>query len=76
MPVRKVKGGYRWGKSGKIYKTKKEAEKQGRAIYASGYGKKKKKTQKKEQVKNQKVLEEDYILTRILKIPLELSLLL
>ena len=37
MPVRKVKGGYRWGKSGKIYKTKKEAEKQGRAIYASGY---------------------------------------
>jgi len=37
MPVRKVKGGYRWGKPGKIYKTKKEAEKQARAIYASGY---------------------------------------
>ena len=47
MPVRKVKGGYRWGKSGKIYKTKKEAEKQGRAIYASGYGKKKKKKRSK-----------------------------
>jgi|TARA_R100001463_G_scaffold22718_4_gene54457 hypothetical protein len=40
MPVTKVKGGYRWGKSGKIYKTKKEAERQGRAIYASGYNKK------------------------------------
>ena len=37
MPVRKVKGGYRWGSSGKIYKTKKEAERQGRAIRASGY---------------------------------------
>lgn len=35
----KVKGGYRWGKTGKIYKTKKEAEKQGKAIYASGYKK-------------------------------------
>lgn len=39
MPVMKVKGGYRWGKMGKIYKTKKEAEKQGKAIYASGYKK-------------------------------------
>ena len=47
MPVRKVKGGYRWGKSGKVYKTKKAAERQGRAIYASGYGKKKKKRSKK-----------------------------
>ena len=42
MPVRKVKGGYRWANSGKIYKRKADAEKQGRAIYASGYGKKKK----------------------------------
>jgi hypothetical protein len=40
MPVMKVKGGYRWGKTGKVYKTKAEAEKQGRAIYASGYKKK------------------------------------
>jgi hypothetical protein len=40
MPARKVKGGYKWGKSGKLYRTKKEAEKQGRAIYASGYKKK------------------------------------
>ena len=37
MPVYKVKNGYRWGKSVKIYKTRKEAEKQGRAVYASGY---------------------------------------
>ena len=44
MPVKKVKGGYKWGSSGKTYKTKAEAEKQGRAIYASGYkGKGKKK---------------------------------
>ena len=27
--------GYRWGNSGKIYKTKAEAEKQGRAIQAN-----------------------------------------
>ena len=36
----KVKGGYRWGKSGKVYKTRAQAERQGRAIRASGYGKK------------------------------------
>jgi hypothetical protein len=42
MPVRKVKGGYRWGKTGKVYKRRSDAERQGRAIYASGYGKKKK----------------------------------
>jgi hypothetical protein len=41
VPVQKVKGGYRWGKSGKVYKTKAEAEKQGRAAYASGYKPKK-----------------------------------
>jgi hypothetical protein len=33
----KVKGGYRWGSKGKVYKTKAAAEKQGRAIRASGY---------------------------------------
>lgn len=42
MPVRKVKGGYKWGKSGKTYKSKSKAKKQGRAVYASGYKKKKK----------------------------------
>lgn len=47
MPVTKVKGGYRWGKSGKIYKRKKDAEAQGRAIYASGYRKNGKKSKKK-----------------------------
>ena len=35
MPVRKVKGGYRYGTTGKIYPTKEEAERQGRAIRAS-----------------------------------------
>jgi len=41
MPVTKVQGGYRFGKTGKVYKTKAEAEKQAKAIYASGYKKKK-----------------------------------
>lgn len=35
MPVRKVKGGYKYGSTGKVYKTKAKAEKQGRAIKAS-----------------------------------------
>lgn len=35
MPVRKVKGGYRWGSTGKVYKEKEKALKQGRAIKAS-----------------------------------------
>lgn len=43
MPARKVKGGYKWGKSGKVYPTKKQAERQGRAIYASSYKSNKKK---------------------------------
>lgn len=30
MPVRKVKGGWKWGNSGKVYKTKEEAERQTR----------------------------------------------
>jgi len=47
VPVRKVKGGYKWGKSGKTYQTKKEAEKQARAIYAGGYKKKKRGSKKK-----------------------------
>jgi len=42
MPVRKVRGGWRWGKSGKIYKTKARAQRQARAIYASGWREKKK----------------------------------
>lgn len=35
MPVKKVKGGYRYGTTGKIYKSKAAAEKQGRAIRAA-----------------------------------------
>lgn len=35
MPVRKVKGGYRYGSKGKVYKDKASAERQGRAIKAS-----------------------------------------
>lgn len=35
MPVRKVKGGYKWGTVGKVYQTRAQAEKQGRAIRAS-----------------------------------------
>lgn len=43
MPVHAVRSaggkiiGYRWGSKGKIYKTKAEAEEQGRAIMASGW---------------------------------------
>ena len=41
MPVQRIyKGGevyYRWGDSGKLYKDKADAEKQGRAAYAAGY---------------------------------------
>lgn len=32
MPVRKVKGGYKYGTTGKVYKSKKKAIKQGQAI--------------------------------------------
>lgn len=35
MPVQKTNGGYRYGKSGKIYPTRAQAIKQGRAIHAS-----------------------------------------
>ena len=43
MPVQKVtvKGEtfYRWGTKGKLYKNREQAERQGMAAYASGYGK-------------------------------------
>ena len=35
MPVHKVKGGYKWGKKGKVYKSRSKALKQGRAIAIS-----------------------------------------
>lgn len=34
MPIRKVKGGYKYGSTGKVYKKKADAERQGRAINA------------------------------------------
>lgn len=37
MPVRRVKGGWKWGRHGKVYKSKAKAERQARAAYASGY---------------------------------------
>lgn len=46
MPAHKVKGGYKFGKSGKTYRgkgAKKKTQKQARAIYASGYKESKKK---------------------------------
>lgn len=35
MPVRKVKGGYRYGTKDKVYKSKVKAERQRRAIKAA-----------------------------------------
>lgn len=42
MPVKKIAPGkWQWGTQGKVYPTKKAAERQGKAIYASGYKPKK-----------------------------------
>jgi len=32
MPARKVRGGWRWGRTGKVYKTRQKAIQQGIAI--------------------------------------------
>jgi len=37
MPIRKVKGGYKWGSKGKVHKTKAGAVRQMRAAFANGY---------------------------------------
>lgn len=37
MPVKRVKGGYKWGNHGKVYPTKEQAEAQAKAAYANGY---------------------------------------
>ena len=48
MPVKEVRNnsgrviGYRWGNTGKVYRKREDAEKQARAIYASGYKEKNK----------------------------------
>jgi hypothetical protein len=39
MPVEKVEGGYRWGKTGKVYKRRIDAVKQGEAVKAQGINK-------------------------------------
>lgn len=46
MPTESVPGGYRWGKRGKVYPTKAQADKQGRAARAAGYGSKSKTSKK------------------------------
>ncbi len=38
MPVRRVSGGYQWGSHGHVYRTRAAAERQGRAVLASGWG--------------------------------------
>lgn len=43
MPIHKVDGKWQWGKTGKVYKTKAEAERQATAIFASGWREKKRK---------------------------------
>lgn len=43
MPVQKVAGGYRYGTTGKIYKKRIDAERQGAAIRAAQARRKKKK---------------------------------
>ena len=35
MPVQRVRGGWRWGRTGKVYGSKAAAERQGRAIHAA-----------------------------------------
>lgn len=42
MPIRKVKGGWKWGSQGP-FKTKRKAQQVAQAAYASGYKEKKKK---------------------------------
>jgi len=37
MPIFHVKGGYRWGHHGKVYRNRSDAVKQAQAAYASGY---------------------------------------
>lgn len=46
MPIYKVKGGFKWGEHGKVYKTREGAEKQAAAVYASGWTEKPKKKKK------------------------------
>jgi hypothetical protein len=37
MPIRRVPGGWQWGKHGHVYPNREDAERQARAAYAHGY---------------------------------------
>lgn len=37
MPIRKVKGGYKWGSHGAVYKSRAGAERQAAAAHANGF---------------------------------------
>jgi len=37
MPIKKVKGGWKWGGHGKVYPTKEQAVQQMKAAFANGY---------------------------------------
>ena len=47
MPIRKVKGGYKWGNHGKVYPTRAGAARQAAAAHANGYKEPPKKEMKK-----------------------------
>lgn len=67
MPTHKVKGGYQWGKHGKVYPTKKQADKQGQAIYASGWRENKRNENKNYNMKKQLIRLTESDLNRIIK---------
>ena len=37
MPIRRVKGGYKWGSHGKVYKSRAGAVRQAQAAHAAGF---------------------------------------
>ncbi len=37
MPIRKVSGGFKWGSKGKVYSSRKGAERQAAAAHANGF---------------------------------------
>ena len=50
MPIKKVKGGFKWGNHGKVYPTRAGAEKQAAAAHAHGFKEPKKPGSMKEAV--------------------------
>lgn len=47
MPIRRVPGGWKWGRHGKVYPTRKGAVKQAAAAHARGYREKVKRGRKR-----------------------------